>query len=444
MRASIIRTPTAVSNPLTSNKLDLRQPFLKHANANKAPLIGIELEFFPVYTDTFRIIPFAGTAGIEELLRSLAEKFAWTAVYEGPHIIALSRSGENVTLEPGGAIEYDSPPTARLDELETNIKRFTAELLTICSSRNVSLLTTGRLPYDTVQSVKLLPKARYEFMYPYMAQVGARGQEMMKLTGAVQIAIDFFSEVDAMRKFCLGSRLTPYLIALSANSSIKEGQVLSLVSDRAAIWTETDDQRSGVPDFVFGELSTFDDYINWALDKPSYFLKRDGKQIALPDCSFRDLLHQTKPLSELKGDFSLTAKDWELHLSTLFPWVRLRHYLEFRQFDMNPLPMQLALAALVRGLFDDNESLKIVESLSLPATRSEFNRLVYLSYSEGVNNTEIRKICIALVEAAEQSLLRAGAREEHFITPLKKRLENLLELPRADNLNAFLSTQLLR
>ena len=304
-----------------------------------------------------RQVPYSGPNGVEKVLSELSSKHGWEQILEDERIIALKNNELDVTLEPGGAIEFVSSPVKNLSVLEDRINDFYSILKEICEPKGVKVLQYGRLPFDDLEDVKLVPKSRYQFMYPYMETVGERGQEMMKLTSSVQVSIDFETEEDATKKLRLAAQATPFFIALSANSSFKNGEFLGVASDRANIWQYTDESRSGLPEFMFNKKACFSAYVNWALDIPIYFLVRGDEKYTGGGVTFREYLDGKSPIPAGITPEKPTRGDWEQHLSTLFPWVRFRHYIEIRAFDMGPLPLQLAAGAICKVYFTAQKQL---------------------------------------------------------------------------------------
>jgi len=403
---------------------ELTQPFLLSRTKREDFLVGVELEQFLVDPKSLKQIPYEGSAGVENILRELTEKHRWNPVHEQEKIIALEKDGLNVTLEPGGAFEFVSYPVKELSILKSRIEEFNQSLKSVCNSLGVSILQYGRLPFNSLDDVKLVPKKRYDFMYPYMKTVGSRGQEMMKLTASVQVAIDYETEEDATRKLRLAAQATPFLLALSANSSFTEGSFNGSASDRAKIWQDTDNVRSGLPEFMFNHSACFSQYVQWALDVPIYFIERDSIKYPGKGITFRDFIQGKSPLPNNIESPAPTRADWEQHLSTLFPWVRFRHYIEIRAFDMGPLDLQLAAAAICKGLFYCTKALKELEDLIGKHSFEESNRLLSLAGEEGLSNPEINSLSKNIVLIAQSCLARHIPEEAAYLDAYLARTEN--------------------
>ena len=401
---------------------DLLTPFLRGIKTQEAFKLGVELEYFPVDRNTLRILPFSGERGIARVLETMVGQSGYSPVHEGQNVIGLERNdGASVTLEPGGAMEYSSAPARSLREVESQTRRFLSDLEAVMADQDTGLMAVGFHPFDTPQNVQLVPKSRYRFMYDYMPSVGSTGRFMMKVTCSVQIAIDFDSEADAMRKFRLAAQLTPVFVALSANSSMAEGACTERASNRAFVWLDTDPSRCGFQTFAFGDESRFDDYVEWALDAPMYFLRRRDELIDMSGQPFRQFNAGVTPGGEP------TLSDWELHLNTLFPWVRLRDFIEIRCFDMNPLPISMALVALVKGIFYHEPSLKAAESLCSGFDAETTTGLLHAAINRGLDGVygkvSLRDLARLLVSNSRQGLAAATASDVSFLDPLESLTE---------------------
>ena len=355
-----------------TNESDLTLPFQSSCKPIDQHRYGIELEQFLVQREDLSLAPYEGRYGVKWLLQELTRKHGWEPHLENGNIIELSRNGEHITLEPSGGIEYVSIPHNSLTDLRNDITQAYSELIDVLKGSELDLLMTGYHPIESTESAPLMPKPRYDFMFDYMQKVGTHGRNMMKLTASAQIAIDMTDERDGMRKLLLANHLVPYFTALTANSPISTGEKTDYRSYRTFVWENTDRTRSSFPDFLSkGSELTFQDYVDWALDVPMYFVKRESTYIPLHGLvTFREFLNGATPDVDQASMIGRAQKrDWELHLSTLFPWIRLRHYVEIRCFDMLPLPLHLGTVALVKGIFSSDESISATFA-ALEAVRS--------------------------------------------------------------------------
>jgi glutamate--cysteine ligase len=319
--------------------------------------VGAEHEKFGFRTRSLTPIPYHGPDGIEALLKGLM-RFGWSGVYEasdqGEVLIALARDGASVSLEPGGQFELSGAPLETVHDICAETSRHLRETREVADELGLGFLGLGFSPIWTREQIPVMPKGRYRIMRAYMPKVGGRGIDMMFRTCTVQANLDFGSEADMVAKFRVSLALQPVATALFANSPFTEGRPNGWLSARAAVWLDTDPDRTGMLDFVFGEGFGYGDYAAWALDVPMYFVKRNGRYIDASGRSFRAFMAGELP--ELPGERPRIG-DWVDHLSTLFPEVRLKTYLEMRGADCGPQSRLCALPALWAGLLYDDAAL---------------------------------------------------------------------------------------
>ncbi|HEV7732327.1 MAG TPA: glutamate--cysteine ligase [Candidatus Binatia bacterium] len=316
-------------------------------------MIGTEYEKLAVDARTGAAVPYSGPRGIEVVLRELADRFGWQPKEEEGHVVALLRDGASITLEPGGQVELSGKQCDSLhctyDEMMTHVR----ELSAVGADLGIAFLGLGMQPFSTLDEIEWVPKQRYRIMRDYMARVGTLGHRMMKQTATVQANIDYSDERDAMRKLRVGMGTAPIINAMFANSSVSEGRLNGQMSYRGHIWTDTDSARCGLLPFAFRDDARFADYVRWALDVPMYFVLRNGtyRTDGFTGVPFRRYLEQGA-----NGERA-TLDDWNLHLTTLFPEIRLKGYIEFRSADSQPPERTVALPALVKGVFYDDDCL---------------------------------------------------------------------------------------
>jgi glutamate--cysteine ligase len=294
-----------------------------------------------------------GRGGIFDLMDGL-KRFGWSGVYEdnqfGHTLIGLTRGGGNISLEPGGQFELSGAPLESVHDICEEISQHLSEVAVVGEELGIGFSGLGYTPTWTREQIPVMPKGRYAIMRAYMPKVGGLGLDMMFRTCTVQANLDFASEADMVAKFRLSLALQPIATALFANSPFVEGKPTGLLSSRAHVWTDTDPHRTGMLPFVFEDGFGFMTYARWALDVPMYFVKRDGRYIDASGQSFRAFMAGELPA--LPGERP-SIKDWEDHLTTLFPEVRLKTYLEMRGADAGPKTRLCALAALWIGLLYD-------------------------------------------------------------------------------------------
>ena len=316
--------------------------------------IGTEHEKFAYTREDLRPLPYGGARGIRAILEALAGCFGWEPVLEDGNPIALTKAGCSVTLEPGGQLELSGAPLETLHQTCDEVNAHLDQVKEITEPLGIGMVGLGFLPKWRREDVSWMPKGRYKIMGAYMPTKGALGLDMMLRTCTVQVNLDFESEADMVRKFRVGLALQPIATALFANSPFTEGKPNGFLSYRSHIWTDADPDRCGILPFVFEDGMGFERYAEHALDVPMYFVYREGSYIDASGQSFRDFMAGKLPA--LPGELP-TINDWIDHLSTLFPEVRLKQFLEMRGADGGPGRYICALPALWVGLLYDRTAL---------------------------------------------------------------------------------------
>jgi glutamate--cysteine ligase len=325
--------------------------------------IGAEHEKFGFRHGSLAPVPYYGPDGIEALLNGL-KRFGWTPILEaredgGQTMIGLERPNDtggiaNISLEPGGQFELSGAPLETIHQICAETGKHLKETKIVADELGLGFLGMGFTPLWTRDEIPVMPKGRYKIMRAYMPKVGGLGLDMMFRTCTVQANLDFSSEEDMVAKFRTSLALQPVATALFANSPFIEGKPTGWLSSRARVWTDTDPDRTGMLDFVFKDGFGFESYAKYALDVPMYFVKRDGLYLDASGKSFRAFM--AGELDVLPGE-KPTEKDWVDHLSTIFPEVRLKTYLEMRGADCGPQTSICALPALWTGIFYDADAL---------------------------------------------------------------------------------------
>ncbi len=315
--------------------------------------IGTEHEKF-VYADGDHHAPsYDETGGIRDLLDALTE-FGWVPVEEGGNVIAMNGPDGSISLEPAGQFELSGAPLDNLHLTCAETGRHLEQVKTIGERFGIGFLGLGMWPDKTRAILPIMPKGRYAIMLRHMPRVGSMGLDMMLRTCTIQVNLDYRSETDMVQKFRVGLALQPLATALFANSPFTEGKPNGMLSYRSHIWSDTDPARTGMLPFVFEDGFGYERYADYALDVPMYFVYRDGRYIDAAGLSFRDFLKGE--LSVLPGE-KPTLDDWNDHLSTAFPEVRLKTFLEMRGADGGPWGRICALPALWVGLLYDQGAL---------------------------------------------------------------------------------------
>lgn len=326
--------------------------------------IGTEHEKFVFFAKDNGPVPYFGEASISGLLKAMQEKLGWDPIVDGDNIIGLGeRHGKGaISIEPGGQFELSGAPLETIHQTCLEADAHISLAKEIAAPMGISFLGLGGSPKWSIASTPRMPKSRYEIMTRYMPKVGAKGLDMMYRTCTVQVNLDFSSEADMARKMRVSMKMQPVATALFASSPFTEGKPNGLQSWRGDIWRDTDNRRAGTLPFVFKSDFGFSDYVEWALDAPMYFIVRNGRYHDCTRITFRQFMNGA--LEGELADWRPNMGDWTNHLSTLFPDVRLKRFLEMRGADCGPLAYISALPALWVGLLYDEAALAEAEALT--------------------------------------------------------------------------------
>jgi glutamate--cysteine ligase len=368
--------------------------------------IGAEHEKIVFQHGTNESVPYEGDKGIRALLTGLVS-FGWAPVEEDGKIIALVRNGASVTLEPAGQFELSGAALADVHAIAAETENHLTEANAVAAKLGIGFSAIGFTPTWSRDDVHVMPKGRYKIMRAYMPKKGGLGLDMMLRTCTVQSNLDFASEADMVAKFRTSLALQPITTALFANSPFVEGKPTGYLSSRANVWTDTDPDRTGMLDFVFEQGFGFERYAAYALDVPMYFVKRGGRYIDVSGRSFRDFIKGELP--EMPGECA-TMKDWADHITTIFPEVRLKQYLEMRGADTGPQSRILGLQALWAGIFYDDAALAAAWDLAKGWTIEDHNTLRRTAFTQGlkgeVAGRTLQDVAKDMVAIAAQGLQR--------------------------------------
>lgn len=407
--------------PITSTQ-DLVRYFATGAKPVSAWRIGIEQEKIAVLADGSPV-PFVGPNGIEALLGRI-EKVGFEGVREDGHLLALRRRSESVSVEPGGQLEFSGPALPTAAECRESLLQHVTVATRIARSMGVTFLGVGLRPWGAMNEIPWLPKRRYAVMREFLPTRGRLGHDMMKRTATVQANVDFDSEENAVEKMRTAAGVTSIVTALYAASPISEGRPNGHASYRAAIWLDTDEARCGLIPALFQPGFGFRGYVEWALDAPMFFVIRQGAYLPVGGLTFRRFLR------EGWAGQAATMGDWEVHLSTLFPEVRLKRYIEVRGADAGPMPMALGLAALWRGLLDQGDARRAAWALVASATMAEREALRREVPRAGLRaqflGRPLRDLAVDLLAVARAGLkdLPGGATDVTLLEPLEARAQS--------------------
>ena len=323
--------------------------------------IGTEHEKFGFYLKCNSPVPYEGPKGIKELLNRVQQISSWEAIMDDDNIIGLAApdSGGAISLEPGGQFELSGAPLRTIHETCRESNAHLAMLKEISIDLGIGFLGVGGSPLWTFEETPRMPKNRYDIMRNYMPKVGSQGRDMMYRTATIQVNLDFDSEADMRRKLQVSLKLQSMASTFFASSPFTEGKPNGLLSWRSEIWKDVDNQRGGYHPFMLNDDFGFEHYVDWALDIPMYFVIREGKYHDCTHVTFRQFMN-----GALKGeivDAVANIGDWTNHLSTLFPDVRLKRFLEMRGADGGPWRRICALSAFWVGILYDEDSLNAAE-----------------------------------------------------------------------------------
>ncbi|MFV0295583.1 MAG: glutamate--cysteine ligase [Hyphomicrobiaceae bacterium] len=351
------------SAPITSRN-DLVEWFSVGSKPKEQWRIGTEHEKIPFQTDDLRPVPYQGPRGIRTILTELIARHGWQPIAEGDNIIALKRPddepGATVSLEPGGQFELSGAALETLHEVSAETHEHLEQVKAIGSDLGLNFLGTGFSPKWTLAETPQMPKRRYAVMTRYMPKVGHHGLDMMYRTATIQVNLDFKDEADMVKKLRVSLALQPLATALFASSPFKEGKPNGYLSLRSEVWRDTDRQRTGMLPFVFENGMSFERYAEYVLDVPMYFIYREGEYIDVAGASFRDYMsgNLARKLNRPElASLEPTIDDWSDHITTVFPEVRLKRFLEMRGADGGREAQINALPAFWVGLLYDQTCL---------------------------------------------------------------------------------------
>ncbi len=401
----------------TELPIENRDELVAHIEQGEKPKadwrIGTEHEKFPFYCDGLRPVPYDGPAGIRALLEGMASRFGWRLLFDKENVIALddasSELGGSITLEPGGQFELSGAPLQTIFQTCEEVGRHLKQVREIADPLGISFLGLGFSPLWTLAETPRMPKSRYAIMTSYMPKVGKLGLDMMYRSATVQVNLDFADEADMVKKLRVSLALQPIAAALFANSPFTEGKPNGYLSFRSAIWLDTDAARTGMLPFAFEAGMGYERYVDYALDVPMYFVRRNKAYIDVSGASFRDFMEGRLP--QLPGE-KPTLTDWSDHLTTLFPEVRLKRFLEMRGADSGSWRSLCALPAFWTGLLYEQASLDAAYDLIKDWTAEERQQLrddvPRLALKTPFRNGTVLGIARAAVDLASAGLKARG------------------------------------
>jgi glutamate--cysteine ligase len=394
--------------------------------------VGTEHEKLPFTLTRHEPVPYAGPRGIRAVLEGMRDLLGWEPIMEGEAIIGLLdvTGGGAITLEPGGQFELSGAPVETVHQTSAELIAHLVQLREVATPLGIGFLGIGMSPKWTRAETPVMPKGRYRIMANYMPKVGNLGLDMMFRTCTVQANLDFSTEADMVKKLRVGLALQPVATALFANSPFTEGKPNGFLSFRSEIWRDTYPDRSGMLPWAFESGMGFERWVDYALDVPMYFVKRGDRYFDVSGQSFRDLL--AGKLASLPGERA-TISDWANHLTTIFPEVRLKRYLEMRGADGGPWAPLCALPALWVGLMYDQGALDaawdMVKGWNAEERQFMRDQVPRLGLRAKIGKDNVRDLAREVVALARDGLKRrrrldrSGRDESHFLAPVEEAVE---------------------
>jgi glutamate--cysteine ligase len=436
--------PQSAGGPIESRD-DLVRYLAEGCKPKSEWRIGTEHEKFVYCLKTHNPLPYEGRPGIRLLLEGMRQ-FGWEPVMEGENIIGLIQNGASISLEPGGQFELSGAPLKSVHQTCAEVNTHQEQVRIVAAEIGAGAIGMGYAPTWPIANVDVMPKGRYKIMQRYMPKVGGYGEEMMFRTCTVQVNLDFSSEADMVKKFRVGLALQPVATALFANSPFREGKHNGFLSYRSHVWTDVDNDRAGMLPWVFEDGMSFERYVDYVLGVPMYFVYRDGKYIDVAGKSFRDFLDHKIPELE---DIEPRMSDFADHLTTIFPEVRLKQFLEMRGADGGTWRRICGLPALWVGVYYDQTALDaawdMVKDWTAEERQAMRDAVPHLAFKTPFRNTNVWELAHRFLEISAEGLKRrskqdaAGMTEEGFLVPLRElvsrgytRADELLQKYRTD------------
>jgi glutamate--cysteine ligase len=390
--------------------------------------IGTEHEKFVFMVESNNPVPYDGRRSIRALLEGMQHLLGWEPILENGNVIGLFdvTGGGAISLEPGGQFELSGAPVETVHQTCSELMAHLAQVKEVARPLGIGFLGLGMAPTWSRAEIPIMPKGRYRIMTAYMPKVGGHGLDMMYRTCTVQTNLDYSSEADMVKKLRVSLALQPVATAMFANSPFTEGKPNGFLSFRSEIWRDTDPDRSGMLPWAFEPGMGFERYVDYALRVPMYFVKRGERYIDVAGQSFRDLMQGRLP--GLPGERA-TISDWANHISTIFPEVRLKRYLEMRGADGGPWRRLPALPAYWAGLLYDDDSLEAAWDLIKNWTaeqrqqfRDDVPKLGFAATVAGHSALEVAKTTLALARrglARRRRLDAAGNDESRYLQSIE-------------------------
>lgn len=378
--------------------------------------IGMEYERLPISQTTSKAVDYGSDCGVCNFLRNFAREENWDYITDDYNIIGLKQEHDTITLEPGCQIELSIKPENTIQELKNKVDSLNKKMTPILDKFGIKLLNYGVSPLSTNKSINLIPKKRYKLMAKYLW--GILSDVMMRETAGIQCCIDFESEEDAVQKFKIANKLTPFMTAMFANSPIRGGVETGYKSFRALSWLNTDNDRCGFVGQIDDRFS-FEEYIDYVLDTRMIFINRNNDVVPINGkITFNEFMQ-----NGFEG-FEANIEDFNLHANLYFPEVRMRNFLEIRNHDCVGKDLQYSILAIYKSILDNHGAMSEIEELFSPFDYRDFSELRY-NVPKNAMNTKIgryfvKDIAKEILYISEKSLIEENLGEDKFLEPIKE------------------------
>ena len=368
----------------------------------------------PLFKYTKAATSYYGEFGVCEILKEFAKIDNWSYILDDNEIIGLKKIHDTITLEPGAQVELSIQPQSSVEKLKLKVDLINASLVPVFEKYDVQLFNYGVYPKSTYKNIKLIPKKRYKLMANYLW--GILSDVMMRETAGIQVGIDFSGEEDAIRKFNLANKLSPFITAMFANSKVRGGVDTGYKSFRALAWLNTDNERCGFAT-NFNQDMTFESYVKTLLKVPLIYIARDDKYIHI-----NGKINFEQFIKDGYEGFDATIEDFNLHANLFFPEIRLRNFIEIRNHDCTDEKYMYSLLALYKGIFYNPDAMSSIENLLSEFSNKDFSDLRY-NVPRSALNTKIKEYLVSditkdILRISESSLKVQNDTDYDFIKPI--------------------------
>lgn len=393
--------------------------YFRESEKNKFEFkIGAEFEHFIIDKNTLESITYYGDEGVENTLKQLLDK-GWTGKYEGNYLMGLTKSGNNITLEPGSQVELSTKPCKNIHEIENKYLSFLEDIVPILNKKNQLIVSLGYQPESKIKEIPFIPKERYKYMSEYFKQRGKHAHNMMKGTASLQVTLDYSSEDDFIKKFRVANALSPIISFMFDNAPFFEGDVWSKNTLRVHIWNDCDEDRCMIVPNSLDKSFGYEDYAEYILNAPPIIIQRNNEFLYTSD----------KPFKGIYNPYEFTEKELEHVLTMYFPDVRAKKFIEVRMADSVPYPLNISGVALWKGLLYNEENLNCLYNKFKIFTNdiiiNQKADIIESGKDIKVMQKNILEVCKEIICLAERGL---DAEEAKYLFPLKELISNGMNL----------------